>query len=136
MPTASRPPRAGLTRYAPKTVAADALRPLPDLGRFDSVGLCYLLHCLPGAIPSKAVVFDHIRPLLAPGARVFGATIVQGDAPRSWAAQRLMDIYNTKGIFSNRDDRVEDLETALKSRFKDVRVDLKGAVALFEAKVA
>jgi SAM-dependent methyltransferase len=122
-------------RYAPKAVAADALAPLPDLGRFDSVGLCYLLHCLPGAISSKATVFDHVRPLLAPGARVFGATIVQGDAPRSWAAQRLMDLYNTKGIFSNRDDRAQDLEAALESRFEDVRVGLKGAVALFEARV-
>jgi len=125
-----------IARYSPRTVTADAFAPLAELGPFDSVGLCYLLHCLPGAIPSKSVVFDHFRPLLAPGARVFGATIVQGDAPRSWAAQRLMDIYNSKGIFSNRGDRVEDLESALKSRFEDVRVDLKGAVAMFEAKAA
>lgn len=123
-----------IRRYAPRTVAADALSPLPDLGRFDSAGLCYLLHCLPGDIPSKAVVFDHIRPLLAPGARVFGATIVQGSAPRSRPAQRLMDIYNSKGIFSNRADRAEDLEAALKSRFADARVEMKGAVALFEAR--
>lgn len=122
-------------RYAPRTVVADALAPLPDLGRFDSVGLCYLLHCLPGAIPAKAAVFDHVRPLLAPGAHVFGATIVQGDAPRGWAAQRLMELYNSKGIFSNRDDRAEDLEAALRSRFADVRVGLEGAVALFEARV-
>ena len=108
---------------------------LPDLGRFDSVGLCYLLHCLPGTIPAKAAVFDNVRPLLAPGARVFGATIVQGDAPRSRLAQRLMDFYNSKGIFSNRGDRAEDLEAALKSRFADVRVGLVGAVALFEARV-
>jgi hypothetical protein len=82
---------------------------------------------------TKTAVFDRIGPHLAPGARLFGATIVQGDAPRSWAAQRLMDLYNTKGIFSNRDDRAQDLEAALKSRFKDVRVELKGCVALFEA---
>jgi ubiquinone/menaquinone biosynthesis C-methylase UbiE len=125
-----------IERYSPKTATADALQPLPDLGRFDSMGLCYLLHCLPGAIPSKAAVFDNIRPLLAPGARVFGATILQGSVPRSWAAQRLMDTYNSKGIFSNRSDRVEDLEAALASRFKDVRVGLKGAVALFEARAA
>jgi SAM-dependent methyltransferase len=123
-----------IRRYSPRTIAADALAPLPDLGRFDSAGLCYLLHCLPGAIPAKGVVFDRVRPLLAPGARVFGATIVQGDAPRSRPAQRLMDLYNTKGIFSNRDDRAGDLEAELKSRFRDVRVDLKGAVALFEAR--
>lgn len=123
-----------ISRYAPKSVTADALAPLPDIGPFDSAGLCYLLHCLPGAIPEKAVVFDRIRPSLAPGARVFGATILQGDAPRGRAAQRLMDIYNAKGIFSNRDDRAEDLEAALRARFADVRVALRGAVALFEAR--
>ena len=89
------------------------LQPLPAIGPFDSAGLCYLLHCLPGTIPEKAVVFDHIRPLLTPGASVFGATILQGDAPRSRAAQALMDFYNRKGVFSNAGDTLADLREAL-----------------------
>jgi hypothetical protein len=92
-----------------------------------------LFHCLPGAIPEKAVVLDHIRPLLAPGARVFGATILQGGAPRSRAAQALMNAYNKKGIFSNTADRLEDLHAALAARFTRVNVTMTGAVALFEA---
>ena len=51
--------------------------------------------------PPAAQVVCHLAPLLAPGARVFGATIVQGSAPRSRAAQALMNFYNKKGIFSN-----------------------------------
>jgi hypothetical protein len=103
------------------------------MGPFDSAGFCYLLHCLPGTIAEKAVVFDHLRPVLARGSRVFGAMIVQGDAPRSWAAQRLMNLYNKRRIFLNAGDTRQDLETALAARFRDVKIAIVGAVALFEA---
>jgi len=79
-------------------------------------------------------VFDHLQPLLAPGARVFGASIVQGGVRRSRPAQALMDIYNRKGIFSNAEDTVEDLQSALRQRFGRVMVTVRGAVALFEAR--
>lgn len=122
-----------IRRYEPRTVRANILEPLPALPRFTSAGLCYLLHCVPGAIPQKAVAFDHVRELLAPGGRVFGATIVQGTVHRSRAAQAMMNLYNGKGIFANAEDTAEDLEAALRARFSDVRVELKGVVALFEA---
>jgi SAM-dependent methyltransferase len=127
-----------IARYEPKTVVADVLKPLPlPAGApFKSVGLCYLFHCLPGSIPEKAVVFDHIKPFVASGTRVFGATILQGDAPRSGAAQKLMDVYNGKGIFSNSRDTRQDLEAALSARFTNVRLAMNGAVAVFEAEVA
>ncbi len=68
-----------LTRYAPRTHQANALDPwgLPQ-GSFDSVAICHVLHCLPGAIPEKAIVFEHARSALAAGACCLG--------PRSWAA--------------------------------------------------
>jgi SAM-dependent methyltransferase len=122
-----------IRRYAPDTVTANALEALPVAGMFRSAALCYLLHCMPGAIPQKAVVFDHLRPLLEPGSRVFGATILQGGVPRSRVAQALMNLYNRKGIFSNAGDTIEDLDEALRVRFENVSVEVKGAVALFEA---
>jgi ubiquinone/menaquinone biosynthesis C-methylase UbiE len=122
-----------IRRHAPQTVRADILEPLPSLPPFSSVGLCYLFHCIPGGMREKARAFDHLRPVLAPGARVFGATIVQGDAPRSRPAQALMNLYNRRGVFSNAADTADDLETALRARFSDVKVALKGTVALFEA---
>jgi SAM-dependent methyltransferase len=122
-----------ISRYAPHTVLANILAPLPPLEPFTSVGLCYLLHCVPGAIPEKAVAFDRLRSVLAPGARVFGATIVQGEVPRSRAAQALMSVYNRKGIFSNAADTVEDLDVELRKRFTNVKLQVKGTVALFEA---
>ena len=122
-----------IRRFAPRKVRANALEPLPAIGPFDSCGLGYLLHCLPDAIPEKAVVFDHVRPLLAPGARIFGATILQGNVPRSRLAQTLMNVYNKKGIFSNAADTLEDLRASLTARFTRVDVTTRGAVALFQA---
>jgi SAM-dependent methyltransferase len=105
-----------IARHRPRAVLAVALRPLPTLGHFDSIGLCYLLHRLPGTLKDKAAVLDHVRPLLAPGGRLFGATIVQGDAQRGYLAGKLMDLYNAKGLFSNGLDATEDLERALRAR--------------------
>ncbi len=123
-----------LARYRPAMVRTDVFRPLPDLGPFNSVGLSYLLHCLPGTMGEKTVMFDRLKPVLAPGARIFGATIVQGDAPRSAAARALMAAYNRKGVFSNRADTADNLTEALTERFADVAVTRRGAVALFEAR--
>lgn len=123
-----------IARFSPVCVAADALQPLPAMGAFQSAGLCYLLHCLPGSMSEKAAVFDHVGRVLAPGGRIFGATIVQGDAPRGPVAQKLMDAYNRRGIFSNTQDDLDSLKRALDTRFSEVRVRLMGAVALFEAK--
>jgi hypothetical protein len=123
-----------IKRYAPQTVLANILDVPPALEPFGSVGLCYLLHCLPGPIAEKAIVFDHLRPYLRPGACVFGATIVQGDVPRSRSAQAVMNLYNRKGIFSNSHDTVADLQAALGARFGSVKTEVKGSVALFEAR--
>jgi SAM-dependent methyltransferase len=122
-----------IARYEPRVVRADALAPLPIVGPFSSVGLCYLLHCLPGSIAEKAIVLDHIKAVMAPDARVFGATIVQGSVPKPWLTRQFLSIYNFTGIFSNDSDTIEDLETQLASRFSKVNVTLQGSVALFEA---
>lgn len=124
-----------ISRYAPRSMVANIFEPLEIKETFESVGLCYLLHCLPGRIADKAVVFDNLRPVLSARARVFGATIVQGDAPRSKPAQALMDYYNRKGIFSNAHDTAAELESELNKRFAHVRVHLRGAVAIFEAEI-
>ena len=121
-------------RYRPETIRCNALKPIPfDGPGFDSVGVMYLLHCLPGSMADKAVLFDHLRPLMNAGAVLFGATIVQGSAPRGAAAQRLMDLYNGKGIFSNRQDTVEALDHELGKRFPRRDIALVGCVAVFRA---
>jgi len=117
----------------PQTVQADVLQPLPELPSFQSIGICYLLHCLPGTMRQKSVVFDHLSDVMVSGVRIFGATILQGDAPRSKPAQTLMDFYNQRGIFSNKDDDESVLRGALEARFDAVEIEISGCVALFQA---
>lgn len=123
---------ARIARLAPRTVLANVLDPLPPMEPFDSVGLSYVLHCLPGGMEQKVVVFDNLKPVIRRGSRLFGATIVQGLPERSFTAQAVLNFYNRKGIFSNADDTLETLEVELKRRFDHVKVSLIGTVALFE----
>ncbi|MEZ4362466.1 MAG: class I SAM-dependent methyltransferase [Kofleriaceae bacterium] len=124
-----------LARYRPATYRRNALEPfaLPDPG-YDSIGVNYLLHCLPGRLDDKCVVFDHAKAVMRPGATVFGSTLLQGGVRRSWSARALMALYNAKGIFSNRDDDLETLRAALTRRFRDVELSVTGCAAVFVAR--
>jgi hypothetical protein len=129
-----------LARMAGQTVkptshVADVLAPIPwEAERFDSVSLFYLLHCVPGSMAEKAVAFDHLSALLNPGGVIFGTSIMgQGGAP-NWMARKLMDVYNAKSVFSNREDDAETLEQALNDRFAKVAFEVIGEVALFSAR--
>lgn len=125
-----------IARYQPETYRRNVLEPIAiDAERFDSVGINYLLHCIPGSIETKAVAFDHLKALMNPNAVLFGSTLLQGGVPRSGLAKRLMAVYNKKGIFTNEQDDVEGLERALRSRFRDVSVQVVGCGALFSGRV-
>ncbi|MCG8564828.1 MAG: class I SAM-dependent methyltransferase [Desulfobacterales bacterium] len=121
-------------RFIPEVYLANVLAPLEsDCPPFDSISIFYLLHCLPGSLEEKAVVFEHLLPLLTPGGTLFGATILgQGRTP-NFAARKLMALYNKKGIFHNRTDDLETLTRELARRFSRVRIRTRGCVAVFSA---
>lgn len=121
-----------IARYKPESYLRNVLEPISmDAPKFDSVGINYLLHCLPGSIESKSVAFDHLKKLMNPGAVIFGSTLLQGGVARSWLAKRLMDFYNGKGIFSNENDDLDGLKRALGQPFRSVSVEIVGCVAVF-----
>jgi ubiquinone/menaquinone biosynthesis C-methylase UbiE len=123
-------------RFAPETVVANVLDPIAYRGEpFDSIGLNFVLHCLPGTIPAKSAVFDHLLPLLKPGGVVFGSTLLGVRVRSGFLARRLSRMYNRRGIFSNGEDSRADLETALAARFRDVTIDTVGCAALFTARL-
>jgi SAM-dependent methyltransferase len=123
-------------RYRPQTYRRNVLEPIAiDGPRFDSVSMSYLLHCLPGAIDSKAVAFDHLAALMNPGAVLFGATLLHDGVPRTWLAKRMMDVYNKKGIFSNQRDNLAGLKRELHRRFRDVSLEVVGCAALFAGRI-
>jgi hypothetical protein len=123
-----------LARYEPELYQVNLLAPISlDLEPFASVGLTYVLHCLPGGMSEKLVAVDHLRPLMRKDAVLFGATILgRGIAPNV-AARRLLDLYNAKGVFNNREDDVASLRDGLRRRFGEVEIEQRGCVALFRA---
>ena len=125
-----------IARHRPETYLRNVLEPLAiDAAPFDSVGLNYVLHCLPGTIAAKAVALDHLKAAMNADAVLFGSTLLQGGVPRGRLARRLMAFYNRKGIFSNRDDDLDGLKAALDQRFRDVSVEVAGCAALFSARL-
>jgi hypothetical protein len=68
-----------------------------------------------------------------PGGTVFGSTILAEGIPLNRSAQRLMGLYNRKGIFHNATDSLAELNRELEAAFTDYRLTVVGCVALFEA---
>lgn len=126
-----------LARYAPRVHRANVLEPfgLPDAS-FDSVGMSFLLHCVPGSIPEKAVAFDHARSVLAPGGLLFGSTVLDGGVPHTLPSRALIRRFNKSKTFSNLGDTLDDLDQALASRFANHEIEVVGSVALFAARTA
>lgn len=124
-----------LRRFRPECFEANLLAPLPfELSPFSSVGLTYTLHCLPGSIPEKLAAVDHLKPVMAPGAVLFGATILGAGVSPNAPARVLLDIYNKKGVFNNREDDLQSLTQGLEERFAHVEIEQRGLVALFRAR--
>jgi hypothetical protein len=123
-----------LERFTPALAQANLLAPIaPGLAPFDSVGLTYVLHCLPGRMDEKLAALDHLRPHMNKGAVLFGATILGRDIAPNLAARRLLVLYNAKGVFNNREDDLASLSDGLKQRFGRVEIGTQGCVALFRA---
>jgi hypothetical protein len=123
-----------IQRYDPKTVQANVLEPMAlETRQFGSIGLNYLLHCLPRTLKEKAAVFDQVKSYLASGGIVFGSTLLAGGVKRSPIARALMRLDNSKGVFSDQGGSMRDLELGLAARFRHVRLEVIGCAALFTA---
>jgi len=122
-----------IRRYQPQTHQADILKPLSLDLTFDSIAMNYLLHCLPGNMHSKEMAFQNARSLLNKNGVVFGATILGDKSRTNFLANKLLTLYNAKGIFSNSDDTLQDLEMHLANHFNRYSLKQQGHVALFSA---
>jgi hypothetical protein len=122
-----------LQRYNPTSYTANVLEPLQiEPAGFDSIAINYLLHCLPGNILSKEVVFRNLKLLLNNKTGViFGTTLLGKGIKRNLLAKTLMRLYNSKGIFNNAEDTAADLENVLKDNFRDYSIQIVGCAAFF-----
>jgi SAM-dependent methyltransferase len=127
-----------IRRYPERTLYRwNALEPLPIADRFDSVGLTYVLHCVPGPMAAKGAVFDHLSAVMNPGAVLFGATILDDRFLRAYPpARALARLYNRRGIFNNEGDSRAGLERAIGRAFPGAEIEEAGCVAVFVARKA
>ena len=125
-----------LQRYQPMTYLANVLEPQQiEPAGFDSIALNNLLHCLPGKMLQKGIVFRNVKPLLSANGKVFGVTVLGKGTNPNVLAKIHLRVYNSKGIFGNKDDNKEDLERVLKDNFSDYGIRQVGCVAMFIGRV-
>lgn len=121
-----------LSRYVPQAFERNVLSPIQGIGdRFTSVGMNYVLHCLPGDLASKRVALQHAVACLEPGGVLFGATLLGREVPLSLPARLQMKALNSSHRFSNLNDSLSELKKGLGELFVASDVSVRGCAALF-----
>ena len=117
-----------------KLLVHDALKPLHTAEKFESISMFYLLHCLPGPVHNKAVIFSNLKRNMTSEGVLFGATVLGGGIQHNLFGALLMKFYNWKGIFDNFGDDQKVFRDALERNFEEVEASVVGAVLIFRAK--
>lgn len=124
-----------LSRYRPVCIRANILEPIPFQGEpFDSLGINYVLHCLPGTMRTKAAAFRNLSALLRPGGVLFGSTLLSRGVEVGFLARQLLRRYNAKGFMCNAEDSLDDLTAILHEQFAEVTVTPIGCAGVFVAR--
>lgn len=126
-----------LARYTPHVHRVNVLEDWRlEPGAYASVAMTHLLHCLPGSMAEKGVVFEHANRALARDGILFGVTILGRGIPISPLARAVMALSNRRGILHNLADGPAELDAALASVFPVHEVRIHGTLALFTARRA
>ena len=124
-----------LARYHPETYLRNVLEPIEIAALpFDSVGLANLLHCLPGTMTTKKVVFENLKAVLKPGGVLFGCTVLSKGVERGLLGKLYMGYLNACHVFTNKEDDLDGLKRNLAECFPESSVKVVGCMALFSAR--
>lgn len=116
---------------------ANILEPIHTQEKFDSIGMSFLFHCVPGAIREKAsTAFKNLLKIRTQDGVIFGSTALHDLGQTHYLSRRGMKNLNRRGVFHNTQDTFNDLEAALKENFKDYELYVIGAIAFFAGKKA
>lgn len=129
-----------IARHAPSVhqanvLDADSIARSGLEGGFGSIGMNYLLHCLPGAFPRKGIVFANLKSYLRPGGVLFGTTLLHDLGQQALASRWLMRQYNRWQVFDNRGDTQASLTQALAEHFQRWELITVGALGLFWGRI-
>jgi SAM-dependent methyltransferase len=115
-------------------VEGDILKPLPQMGPFDSAGMNAVLHCLPGPMERKALAVANIASVLAPGGVLFGASVLGRAARHTRMGRGFLTAFNRRGAFDNLDDTEDGIAGILRRSFDQVTIETCGGLAIFVAR--
>ena len=121
-----------LHRSDVQTLKHDIFQPLDPTKKYESIGLFYLLHCLPGPPSRKMALFNNLKNNVAPKGVVYGTTVLGKGIRHNVLGKILIAMFNAKGIFDNREDSEEELKERLEACFERVETKVVGAVLLFK----
>jgi hypothetical protein len=123
-----------LARFHPETVQCNVLEPIHfEQKGFDSIALGGILHCIPGDFAEKGRVFDSIKSLLLPTTQVFGYTILNREIHKTPLSRFVYFLLHRLKVINGNNDSASQLYAELSKRFKHVKVQIIGCVALFSA---
>lgn len=124
-----------LSRYQPRVHRRNVLEEITlDPPGFDSIGISHLLHCLPGDMSTKGIVFQNVLPLLNPSGVVFGNTFIYKDIRHSHLASITFWWANLLGFMHNKSDSLAGLSRNLKHYFRESHIEIHGCEAFFWAR--
>lgn len=107
--------------------------PVPAGAGYDSIGINFVLHCVPGDFTAKGIAFTHLARVLADDGTLFGSTILGDHTPHTGFGRLLTTTYRRVGAFNNRHDTRADLGAALDAAFGEYHLTDIGDVTLFTA---
>jgi hypothetical protein len=121
-----------VSRYAPEIYIQNLLEPIQNkIDKFDSIGINYVMHCVPGSFKEKGVAFTHLQPLLSENGVLFGTTVLSENIHKNWLAKPFMWLMNSLGVFNNCSDNARDLKECLKTNFQLIEFEVVGVTAFF-----
>ncbi len=124
-----------LSRYHPEVYRRNALERFNlNAPPFDSIGMMNLLHCLPGNMKTKGVVFQYASEILNAGGVIFGSSILYQGVKRNHVINFMTLLINRAGIITNLEDTAEDLKESLDRYFTGSSVYIIGREVLFHAR--
>ncbi len=123
-----------LREFAPCKLQQNILMPFDQAQvKHSSVGMNYVLHCIPGSFRTNQRIFAHVHSVLEDGGVFFGATLLPHPVRDNFVSWLFMKLLNAVGIFRNAEHCLADLQHTLESTFRDVELSVVGSAAIFRA---
>lgn len=98
----------------------------------ESVGINYVLHCVPGNLEYK---FENLLKNLPINVNIFGATVINNSDKQTYLSKTELYFLNNRGIFNNHQDYSEDFLNFMINQKLNFTHQIVGNVLIFEIKV-